>query len=293
MTNRMKKQDPSDDLVLEEFELDSDPAFENLDPVDEDDSVPPIQIISDRVQEKLLELGQKKAQHPFESVFHKISPARDNFLQSLIKRHGQILSLPVIWAPYFKNNLRTLPDRLAKISTNSPFFFIRSIQCKPMDFTPYQLCLQLSRVSGIYCIQHDLILEPYQIYEARAYGFDAISIYPSCLSNSELLNLVLLAKELGMETILWLRSRQDLAKAVRTPCRLYAVSSTDYLGTLEDSEEQMIQLASEIPHDKFLLLEPNKLSPAMLQEAKELECLALIQPILDIMDRYSKRIQTL
>ena len=293
MTIRMKKQDPHEDLELDELELDSDPQFECLDPVDEDSSAPPIQIVSDLVKDKLLELAQKKSLYPFESVFHKIGPARENFLSTLSKRASHTWNLPVIWEPHSNINLKTLPQDLSKIASHSPFFIIRGLQATPLDMTPYYLARQLASVRGIFCIQHDLILEPYQIYEARAYGFDAVSIYPSCLSNSELLSLVLLAKELGMETILWLRSRQDIAKAVRTPCRLYAVSSSDGLKTMEDSEEQMIQLASEIPQDKFLILEPSHLSPAMVQEARDLECLALVQPLKEIVGKVSRRIQTL
>lgn len=51
-------------------------------------------------------------------------------------------------------------------------------------------------------LRKDFILDPYQVYEARAAGADAILLIGECLRESELIDLMILAHELNMTVLL-------------------------------------------------------------------------------------------
>lgn len=61
-------------------------------------------------------------------------------------------------------------------------------------------------------LRKDFIIDPYQIYEARAAGADAVLLIAECLGEAELIDLLILATELKMTTLVEVHDVESLLK---------------------------------------------------------------------------------
>jgi indole-3-glycerol phosphate synthase len=66
-------------------------------------------------------------------------------------------------------------------------------------------------------LRKDFILEPYQVYESRAAGADAVLLIAAGLDPGRLLELHNLARELGMAALVEVHTRGDLEKILDVP----------------------------------------------------------------------------
>ena len=63
-------------------------------------------------------------------------------------------------------------------------------------------------------LRKDFILDPWQVWESRAAGADAILLIAECLSQSELVDLSILARELQMTTLVECHSMEQLLRVL-------------------------------------------------------------------------------
>lgn len=61
-------------------------------------------------------------------------------------------------------------------------------------------------------LRKDFIIDPYQVYEARAAGADAVLLIAECLGEAELLDLLILATELRLTTLVEVHDIESLLK---------------------------------------------------------------------------------
>ncbi|MEX0775443.1 MAG: indole-3-glycerol phosphate synthase TrpC [Phycisphaeraceae bacterium] len=61
-------------------------------------------------------------------------------------------------------------------------------------------------------LRKDFIIDPYQVYEARAAGADAILLIAECLGEAELIDLLILATELKLTTLVEVHDVENLLK---------------------------------------------------------------------------------
>jgi indole-3-glycerol phosphate synthase len=71
----------------------------------------------------------------------------------------------------------------------------------------------------------DFIVDRYQIYEARAYGADAILLIPAILTQLELKALLETAHSLGMAALVEVHNRDELMKALRVSPRIIGINN--------------------------------------------------------------------
>lgn len=101
-------------------------------------------------------------------------------------------------------------------------------------------------------LRKDFIIHPYQVFESRAAGADAVLLIAECLSRQELRGLNQLASDLGMTALIELYDRRNLENVLNTGTKLIGINNRD-LNTFKVDLEHTIRLRSEIPQDKCVV----------------------------------------
>jgi len=103
-------------------------------------------------------------------------------------------------------------------------------------------------------LRKDFIIDPYQVYEARVAGADAILLIAAALQDSELQELALLARELRLDTLLEVHDADELDRALALPVDLIGINNRD-LKTFKTDLAVTEQLASKIPAKQLAVAE--------------------------------------
>ncbi|MCX7892091.1 MAG: indole-3-glycerol phosphate synthase TrpC [Burkholderiales bacterium] len=114
--------------------------------------------------------------------------------------------------------------------------------------------------SGLPALRKDFIVDPYQVYEARAMGADAILLIVAALDPARMRELEAVAVALGMAVLVETHSPEelDLALALATP--LLGINNRD-LRTFATSLATTLDLLPRIPAGKLVVTESGILAP--------------------------------
>ena len=115
--------------------------------------------------------------------------------------------------------------------------------------------LQLARnTSKLPVIRKDFIIEPYQVYEARLIGADAILLIVAALSDAQLSILASVARDLELDVLVEVHDLDELKRALKLPVRLIGINNRN-LRTFETSLDTTIDLLPQIPDDLIVVTE--------------------------------------
>ena len=110
-------------------------------------------------------------------------------------------------------------------------------------------------------LRKDFLVDPYQVFEARAMGADAILLIVSALSLAEMQAMEAIAESLGMAVLVEVHdgAELDLALQLRTP--LVGINNRN-LRTFEVSLQITLDLLPRIPAERIVVTESGILQPA-------------------------------
>jgi len=114
---------------------------------------------------------------------------------------------------------------------------------------------------GIPVLRKDFILEPYQVYESRAWGADAILLIVAILNQGRLSQLLELAKGLRMACLVEVHSENELQAAVGAGARIIGVNNRD-LTTFSVDIGTTKRLRPLVPGDRLVVSESGIKGPA-------------------------------
>jgi indole-3-glycerol phosphate synthase len=95
-------------------------------------------------------------------------------------------------------------------------------------------------------LRKDFILDPYQVYEARAYGADALLLIVGALDDGALADLLALTYRLGMEALVEVHSEAELGRALAVGAPVLGVNNRD-LHSFQTTLETTARLARLLP----------------------------------------------
>jgi indole-3-glycerol phosphate synthase len=103
-------------------------------------------------------------------------------------------------------------------------------------------------------LRKDFILEPYQVYESRFYGADAVLLIADLLSKEKLSELMELAQSIGLSYLVEIHEEKELKKALSLKAPLIGINNRD-LHTLEVDFKITEKLFPLIPREKVVVVE--------------------------------------
>ena len=103
-------------------------------------------------------------------------------------------------------------------------------------------------------LRKDFIFDPYQVYEARANGADALLLIVMMLQPSALAELLALTRELGMEALVEVHDSKELDASVEAGAHVLGINNRD-LRTFAEDLGTFERLACEVPEGVTLVAE--------------------------------------
>ena len=103
-------------------------------------------------------------------------------------------------------------------------------------------------------IRKDFTIDPYQIWEARALGADAILLIVACLERSLLGELYAVAMEAGLDVLVEVHDRKELDEALELQPALLGINNRN-LHTFDTSLQTTFDLLPQIPEGTQVVTE--------------------------------------
>ena len=103
-------------------------------------------------------------------------------------------------------------------------------------------------------LRKDFIIDPYQVYEARVLGADAVLLIVAALSDAMLLELLQLSSSLGMDALVEVHDAAELERALAVQAPLLGINNRD-LRSFETSLDVTLDLLEHIPGDRIVVTE--------------------------------------
>lgn len=129
---------------------------------------------------------------------------------------------------------------------------------------------EIAKISSLPILRKDFIVDPYQIYEARALGASAILLISSILSEEELLSFLLLSRKLGLDALVEAHTKEEITLAIKVGADIIGVNNRN-LKDFSVDLKQTLKLRQLVPAEILFVAESGistRKDVAVLEENK-------------------------
>ncbi len=117
-------------------------------------------------------------------------------------------------------------------------------------------------------LRKDFIFDPYQVYESRAYGADALLLITAILAQEPLAELLTLSHELGLNCLVEVHNESEVEKALRSGAQIIGINNRD-LKTFKIDISTTPRLRKLMPEDKLVVSESGISSRRHIEDLKK------------------------
>ncbi|MFQ5997477.1 MAG: indole-3-glycerol phosphate synthase TrpC [Dehalococcoidales bacterium] len=107
---------------------------------------------------------------------------------------------------------------------------------------------------GLPLLRKDFIFDPYQVYETRAYGADALLIIVAILSQEQLEELLSLSRNLGLSCLVEVHDEDEVARALLGGAEIIGINNRN-LNTFKVDIDTTRRLQPLIPQERIVVSE--------------------------------------
>ncbi len=127
---------------------------------------------------------------------------------------------------------------------------------------------QIRQQVSLPVLRKDFLIDPFQVYQARVAGADAVLLVAECLPGEKLDELYHLSLELGMTPLVELYDEENLPRVLELGARLIGINNRN-LRTFVTSLDHTLKLIARIPSDRVVVSESGIHRPEHLQQLRQ------------------------
>jgi indole-3-glycerol phosphate synthase len=124
-------------------------------------------------------------------------------------------------------------------------------------------------------LRKDFMVDPYQVYEARAMGADCILLIVASLADGQMAELEDCALGLGLDVLVEVHDGAELERALRLKTPLVGINNRN-LKTFEVTLDTTLGLLAQVPADRLLVTESGILGPDDVQRMRDAQVHAFL-----------------
>jgi indole-3-glycerol phosphate synthase len=210
------------------------------------------------VRSKRQEVGRRKSKTALSDYKARIKdlPAPRGFRSALEKSGPCGLIAEIKKASPSKGVLRERfdPLEIARVYESNGAAAISVLTDEPFFQGRLSLLTEIQKIVRLPLLQKDFILDEFQLYEARAYGADAVLLIAAILDPAQLAEYRAMANELGLDALVEVHKHNELEQALRADPGIIGINNRN-LETFETDLNTTFSLIKEIPEDRTVVSE--------------------------------------